>query len=183
MVDVEERIHCSFVMGKSRLAPLKSVTIPRLELLAAVVAAKLDKTIKKEIDIPIKDSFFWTDSTCVLSYILNEEKRFNTFVANHVSAIHNVSSPSQWNHVDTKSNPADDASRGLEIEDLLKNKLWLEGPEFLGKTKDYWPKLKQAEVLEVKEGDPEVKKCKSFAVTTEPNVNRSLDEMFTRFSS
>jgi hypothetical protein len=122
MIDAKEEVHCAFMMGKSRLAPLKSVTIPRLELSAAVLATKLDKAIRKEIHIPINDSFFRTDSTYILSYISNGDKRFYTFVTNRVSTIHDASSPSQWNYVDTKSNPADDASRALEIEDLLKNK-------------------------------------------------------------
>jgi hypothetical protein len=183
MIDAKEEVHCAFVMGKSRLAPLKSVTIPQLELSAAVLATKLDKTIRKEIDIPINDSFFWMDSTCVLSYILNEDKRFHTFVADCVSTIHDASSPSQWNYVDTKSNPADDASRGLEIEDLLKNKCWLDGQEFLWKTKDCWPKLEMDDVSKVKEDDPEVKKCKSLAVTTNPAAIYNMSEIFARFSS
>ena len=110
---------CSFVMGKSRLSPLKTVTIPRLELPAAVLATKLDKSIKKEIDILINQSVFWTDSTCVVSYIASTDKRFHTFVANRVSSIRKASFPSQWNYVDTKSNPADDASRGLQVEELM----------------------------------------------------------------
>ena len=123
------------------------------------------------------------DSTCVLSYILNEDKRFHTFVANRVSTIHDASSPSQWNYVDMKSNPADDTSRGLEIEDLLKNKRWLDGPDFLWKTKDCWPKLEMDDVSKVKEDDPEVKKCKSLAVTTNPAAIYNMSEIFTRFSS
>ena len=63
LTNAKEIRHCSFVMGKSRLAPLKTITIPCLELLAAVLATKLDKSIKREIDIPINDSVFWTDST------------------------------------------------------------------------------------------------------------------------
>ena len=100
-------------MGKSRQTPQKSVTIPRLELSAAVVATRLNRMMQHELDVAVDEEFFWTDSTCVLSYIANKEKRFQTFVANRITAIHEGSRPDQWNYVDTGSNPADDASRGL----------------------------------------------------------------------
>ena len=63
--------HCSLILGKSRLAPIKSTTIPRLELMAAVLAVKVDKMLHSELDYEIKESLFWTDSTTVLRYILN----------------------------------------------------------------------------------------------------------------
>ena len=85
--DVNGRVHCSLVMAKSRLAPLKSVTIPRMELSAEVLATRLDRMIKQEVTMPIDSSTFWTDSTCVLRYIENRDKRFQTFVANRISAI------------------------------------------------------------------------------------------------
>ena len=81
-------VKCSFVMGKSRLAPLKPVTIPRMELSAAVIATRLDNLSRKGLSLPIDQSFFWTDSTCVLRYIENQDKRFQTFVANRVATIH-----------------------------------------------------------------------------------------------
>ena len=88
-------VHCSFVMGKSRLTPLKPVTIPRMELFAAVLSTRLDRLIRDEIGYPINSSVFWTDSTCVLRYVENDERRCETFVANRVSAIHEQSLPSQ----------------------------------------------------------------------------------------
>ena len=156
---------CSFVMGKSRLSPLKTVTIPRLELSAALQATKLDKSIKKEIDIPINESVFWTDSTCFLSYIASTDKRFHTFVANRVSSIREASFPSQWNYVDTKSNPADDASRGLQVEELLQNKRWLvvrEGSEFQLRSKECWPEQSNSSDRVIEVTDPELKKNEDF---------------------
>ena len=81
-VSKEGDIHCSFLIGKSRLSPLKATTIPRLELSAAVVATRLDKVMQQELDMKIERSVFWTDSTCVLKYIQNESRRFQMFVAN-----------------------------------------------------------------------------------------------------
>ena len=116
--DNEGNVKCSFVMGKARLAPIKPVTIPRMELSAAVVATKLDRICRQELSIPIDQSKFWTDSTCMLRYIENQDKRFQTFVANQIAAIHSVSSPFQWNYVNTELNPADDASRGVSSDSL-----------------------------------------------------------------
>ena len=95
LVSVDGRIHCAFLMGKSRLAHVKTMTIPRLELSAAVVVIQLDKMLREELDITIDDSIFWSDSTSVLQYIRNESRRFHTFVANRISVIHDSSKPSQ----------------------------------------------------------------------------------------
>jgi hypothetical protein len=84
MVNLKEKVHCCFLIGKSRLAPLKAISIPRMELSAAVVATRLDKMMRQELDIPVDESVFWTDRTCVLSYIRNESRRFQTFVANRI---------------------------------------------------------------------------------------------------
>ena len=93
--DDSNRIHCTFLMGKARLAPIKPVTIPRMELSAAVVATRLEKISRGELSLPINQSYFWTDSTCVLRYLENQDRRFQTFVANRVATIHDASSPSQ----------------------------------------------------------------------------------------
>ena len=84
-------VYCSFIIGKTRLSLLKQLTIPHLKL-----SAELDRMIMKEIGLPVDQSIFWTDSTYVLGYIANEDKRFHTFVANCVAAIHEVTSPPQW---------------------------------------------------------------------------------------
>jgi len=93
LVDVEERIHCTFLIGKSRLASLRPMTAPRLELSAAVLFVQLDQSIREELDIPISQLTFWSDSTCVLQYIRNQSQHFHTFVANRLSVIHENSAP------------------------------------------------------------------------------------------
>ena len=92
----DDIVHCTFVMSESRLSPLKTVTIPRLGLSAAVVATRLSSMIQRELDMKIDNTFFWTNSTCVLSYLANQDKRFQTFVANRVATIHGGSQLSQW---------------------------------------------------------------------------------------
>ena len=86
-------------MGKSRLASIKSVSIPKMELCAAVVAVRLDQLIRKELDLPLKSSFFWTDSTAVLFCIKNATKRFPVFVANRLATIETCTNINQWFHV------------------------------------------------------------------------------------
>ena len=146
-------VHCSFLIGKSRQTPKKSVTISRLELSAAVVATRLNLMMQHELDVVIDESFLWSDTTCVLSYIANRDKRFQTFVANRIAAIHERSRASHWKYVNTGSNPADDASRGLSAEELCCGKRWICGPDFLWKEKSSWPE-QQNVVRDV----PEVKK-------------------------
>ena len=75
VADVAGNVKCSFVMGKSRLAPIKPITIPQTELSAAVVSTKLDKMMRNELSLPISESFFWTDSTCVLPYIRTNDSK------------------------------------------------------------------------------------------------------------
>ena len=182
IVDKRGRGHCSFIMGKSRLAPLKAVTIPRMELSAAVIATRLDQIIRSELDIEIDRSYFWTDSTCVLRYVHNEATRFQTFVANRITKIRESSSPSQWRYVDTESNPADESSRGGSADCLER---WVNGPSFLTQPKETWPKQPD-DLCNLPEDQPEIKKTivHACAVTTTTNPTHSeLNDVFNRFSS
>jgi len=137
--DANGRIHSTLVMSKCRVAPIRQMTIPRLELTAATLSVKMDKLTRRELDIEIHESVFWTDSTTVLQYINNTDKRFQTFVANRITVIHEGSVQSQWRYVETKSNPADDASRGLRADELLNNRRWFDGPGFLWQPESEWP--------------------------------------------
>ena len=90
LVNSRGQIHCCFVMGKSRVKPLKSaVTVPKLELTAATLATKVNKVITRELEgrLKINSVTYWTDSMIVLKYIANEVRRFVTFVANRVAVI------------------------------------------------------------------------------------------------
>ncbi|MGL4326324.1 MAG: hypothetical protein ACRCS7_02470, partial [Tannerellaceae bacterium] len=107
------KIYCRYLMGKARVAPLKFITIPRMELTAALIATKLSVHIVKEIDIKFDKILFWTDSAIVLSYLANTSTRFVTFIANRVGRILSVSDVTQWRHVPTYMNPADVGSRPM----------------------------------------------------------------------
>ena len=94
-------------MSKNRVAPVKHVTIPRLELQAALLAAKLDSLLRTQMTVNIDRSYFWSDSKIVLGYIKNESSRFHVFVANRESQIRELTDPSAWQYVSSDGNPAD----------------------------------------------------------------------------
>ena len=96
MTNYEGKVHCAFPFEKSRSAHVKPMTIPRLELCAAVVAVQVDQMLRKELELSLEESVFWTDSMSVLQYIRNESTRFHTFVENRLAIIHDGSVPSQW---------------------------------------------------------------------------------------
>ena len=132
LLNESDQAHCSLVMGKSRVTPLKSVTIPRLELTAAVVSVRVSQWLGHELEYQDVTEFFWTDSKVVMGYINNLTKRFHVFVANRVQQIHEHTQAHQWQYIDTHSNPADAASRGLTAKQLLDdNYQWFRGPQFL----------------------------------------------------
>ena len=170
----------TLVMAKARVAPLKSPTIPRMELTAATVAVKMDKILRKELELQLRESIFWTDSTAVLKYLNSESTRFKTFVANRVSAILEHSQTSQWRYVNTSLNPADHVSRGQSVEAFLKNECWLSGPRFLLGPQDQWPKNPDPGMLDI--NDPEVKRMANAHViqVQEPDI---LNQLMTHYSS
>ena len=84
LIDDLDQAHCSFIVGKARVTPLKHQTIPRLELAAATTSAKISEFVRNELKYPEMKEFFWTDSRVVLGYINNEAKRFNVYVANRL---------------------------------------------------------------------------------------------------
>ena len=181
-INVNGKVHCSLIMAKSRLAPLKAMTIPRMELSAAVLATRLDRMIRRELDLSVDSSTFWTDSTCVLRYIENKDKRFQIFVANRVSAILDQSTATQWRYVETSLNPADEASRGMTVEALLKNDRWLQGPPFLKQPKETWPQ-RPADIGEISDSDPEVKKTVEVFANKVNDQSNHINEAIEKFSS
>lgn len=144
----DDTIQCSFVMGKTRNAPLKFTSIPRLELQAAVLSTRMNKMLREELDLPIQKSRYWTDSEIVLHYLKNRTRRFKTFVANRIEEIKENSLPEEWSHVPGTLNPADDASRGKNPSELTLDHRWLHGPDFLWMPETCWPNCDVADVPE-----------------------------------
>ena len=139
MIDDKGEVHCSFVMGKYHLAPFRPITVPRLELLAAVTTIRLDGIVKQELGLPISKTFCWSDSTAVLQSIYNSRKHFPVFVANRLAEIERTSEVQSWRYVPSALNPADKVSRGVSAEALVESARWLTGPEFLHSLSEEWP--------------------------------------------
>ncbi|GBO19940.1 hypothetical protein AVEN_35883-1 [Araneus ventricosus] len=112
------------LISKSRVAPLKFVTIPRLELCAAVLLSKLMRRVLRALELEVSKTYFWTDSTIVLSWLEKECKELKTFVGNRISIIRTLTVAEQWNHVPSKQNTADLISRGMDPVKLQLCELW-----------------------------------------------------------
>lgn len=130
------KVFVTLLAAKSRIAPVKRITIPRLELLAAVIGARLYSSVQQSLQCSY-GSFFWTDSSTVLAWIRRQEE-WNVFVTNRVNEIKNATPFDAWRHVPGHLNPADLPSRGCSASQLKKSNWW-EGPEWLYTASDNWP--------------------------------------------
>jgi hypothetical protein len=118
----------SLVISKSRVVPLKKVTLPRLELLSCLVGARLLKYVMKELCLGETQYVCWSDSLVALSWIRGDACRWKPFVANRVRDIQGLSDPHLWRHCSGKDNPADLVTRGILAEKLVTSEVWLKGP-------------------------------------------------------
>ena len=175
--------HCSFVISKSKVAPIKTVTLPRLELCSAVASVRLYRTVIHELDVPIERIYFWADSQLTLQYINNKAHRFRVFVANRTTEILEHSQPEQWRHIPGKVNPADLLTRGVnDPTDLLQTNKegtsWLFGPQVLYEVDDSWP---SSNVEELDSNNPEIKPRNCMFTLLQMDEDQTIDA--NRFST
>ncbi|XP_035990994.1 uncharacterized protein LOC110367597 [Fundulus heteroclitus] len=134
-------VEVAFLAARSRVAPKKQQSIPRLELCAALTGAQLYKVISSELTLPIRSCILWSDSATVLTWLSSDSCRYKVFVGTRVAEIQEMTGTSTWKFVPSKDNPADDITRGLTIQDISKGSRWTNGPEFLKLAPDCWPHL------------------------------------------
>ncbi|GFX71884.1 DUF5641 domain-containing protein [Trichonephila clavipes] len=130
-VTSDGRVLVHLIASKSRVAPTKQTTIPRLELCAAVLLAKLVHRVKQAFKLNVTNTFLWSDSMIVLSWIRKESYQLKTFVANRIAIIQEMTSIEQWRYVSTEDNPTDFVSRGMDSLKLKTCELWWNGLKFL----------------------------------------------------
>ena len=124
----DQSIAVRFVIGKARVGPLKKMTIPNLELQAAVYRAQLAQFVKEEQDIDFAESIVWSDSTTVLYWLRTPEMRHIVFIANRSAKILNVSSAFDWRYIPSAANPADDGTRGYSVYQMTSESRWISEP-------------------------------------------------------
>jgi len=168
----------NLICSKSRVAPLKTVSIPRLELLAAVLLARLASKYAPNLHLPIKKRFFWSDSMVVLAWISSQSSKWKTFVANRVGEIHERTSIHEWSHVSTHDNPADIVSRGCWPSQIKNLELWWNGPKWLSDSSTKWP-IKGTKPITSNEVIKESKTASCVATIN----NCDKDVIYDRYSS
>ncbi|XP_073949020.1 uncharacterized protein [Choristoneura fumiferana] len=124
-------VYVSMIASRTKVAPLKQLSVPKLELCAAALLAELINDVAGILDIPKKSIFAWTDSMVVLSWLQSQPSRWKTFVANRTAEITRLIDNDRWRHVQSSDNPADLATRGVKAQDLPMQIIWWNGPEWL----------------------------------------------------
>ena len=135
-------VSCRLIPAKLHVAPLPAISIPRLELMAAVLGLNLTMSITSSLDIPIKEVTFWSESLNVLYWVRGSSRKFKPFVSNRVGEIQSNTNPEQWRYLPTLDNPADMTTRGETPTALAATRKWWEGPEYILSKPGKWPENK-----------------------------------------
>ncbi|GFQ70113.1 integrase catalytic domain-containing protein [Trichonephila clavata] len=178
-VTCNNKIETSFICSKSRVAPLKSLTLPRLELTAALLSARLAKQVSSCLKFNA-NIYYWTDSLISYYWIRGDSSAFKPYIKNRVQEIQLLSDPSQWGHCPGKDNPADLISRGTSAVKLAQNELWWHGPPWLKPAPDHWPN-RQRDILDSELCSEELEYRSSVHVAVTQQRESLVD--INRFSS
>lgn len=171
IVHADGSISCNLLTAKTKVAPVRVTTIPRLELCGAQLLAKLTLRCIQALEINDVNLVAWCDSKIVLAWLATHPSKWVTFVANRVSEIQQSINTNHWRHIRTKQNPADIASRGCTVNDLKDSAMWWNGPSFLSNPSE--PSPKQDYSLPIDSAPEKKKNVKVFNVK-EKRMNEVL---------
>ncbi|KMQ85252.1 hypothetical protein RF55_16302 [Lasius niger] len=139
LIMVDGSVQITLLTAKSKVAPLKPITIPRLELCATVLLARLIVSVRSLLNDPAMLCHCWTDSTVTLAWLKQPPSRWKIFIANRVHEVQTRVPDAIWHHVASQQNPADLVSRRVNPVVLKTNNLWWQGPEWLKLPSTQWP--------------------------------------------
>ena len=145
-VQTTQSVETKLLSAKTHIAPQKGETIPRLELMGALLLARLITKVNEVIadNVHIDSVYCWSDSQVTLHWICSNKKQKQVFVSNRVEQIRSLVKRDLWGYCPTNYNPADIASRGIECSKIINNSLWWKGPPFLKHDQTQWPKFESA---------------------------------------
>ncbi|XP_065078351.1 uncharacterized protein LOC135701472, partial [Ochlerotatus camptorhynchus] len=167
--------------AKSRVTPIQTLSIPRLELCSAVLLSQLYQTVMLSLNINA-NVYFWSDSSITLHWLYNPPSNYNTFVANRVADVQRLTEGGTWNHVAGLEHPADLISRGFDPCELVNNALWWKGPPWLTSDPVEWPSM--FPVQDACEFPPEVLEVKLRTLAAVTRSTEAPDRtLFTRYLS
>lgn len=177
--DAAGNVKVFLLLGKTRVSPLARLSIPRLELMGAVLLSKLISIVMRNYGdrINCANVYAWTDSSIVLAWLRSSPHEWKTYVANRTSEILSRVPASRWRHVPSADNPADSASRGMTPAAFLQHHLWFQGPSWLLKDPSHWPAVKQIPKT--------TEEKRNLPVISNPSTITPVDdnEIISRFSS
>lgn len=139
IVSKYSEIQVIFIAGKTKYAPQKLLSVPKLELQAAVLGTRLMLSIINSHNIKINKCYLWSDSDTVIHWIRSDYRKYKPFVAHKVAEILDSTHETDWYWLPSKVNPADEATRAKLLPKIDSNNRWIKGPEFLNKSENNWP--------------------------------------------